>query len=416
MQKSESILLQIVKLPYRRLKQFSRCIRRPFLNWICFFKLNKLLRELKISASLNKTIFFYHCSFFDFHGQDFLAGGAERYAIDLAKLLEKRGFKSVLFQKSEKNLWHKTFKHLKVIGVPINGNHLFYDFCIRCLSTRVKLSILSWSATTPKIKNSCDHILFVGHGVFWDNITIAPNIKALGNTFKRMSNFISVDANMLSWFRSTFPTEVYKKNVTYIPNYVDTAKFHPNSSKRNTTTIKILFPRRITHYRGYWLVTAILEDILANYPQVNFEFVGIVNDDEDIEKDLSNLIKKIPTRITHYTLNPDEMHMAYQSADISLIPTVYSEGTSLACLEAMSCANAVIATNIGGLANLIINNYNGLLINPNSDELKFAIVRLIEDENLRKRLGQNARHMAVEAFNKEIWENSWSKIIDRQLT
>ena len=54
---------------------------------------------------------------------------------------------------------------------------------------------------------------------------------------------------------------------------------------------------------------------------------------------------------------PDEMNKAYQNADITLIPSLYSEGTSLSCIEAMACGNAVIATRIGGLSDLIINDF-----------------------------------------------------------
>ena len=40
------------------------------------------------------------------------------------------------------------------------------------------------------------------------------------------------------------------------------------------------------------------------------------------------------------------MSQAYKQADISIIPTVHSEGTSLSCLESQACGNAVLATNV----------------------------------------------------------------------
>ncbi len=88
---------------------------------------------------------------------------------------------------------------------------------------------------------------------------------------------------------------------------------------------------------------------------------------------------------------------------------MYSEGTSLSCLEAMACGNAVIATNIGGLVNLVIDGYNGILINPSEDELKLALNNLLSNAELRKTLSTNAIKVA-QTFDKSIWQQKWNKI------
>ncbi|WP_420491566.1 glycosyltransferase [Neobacillus drentensis] len=50
-----------------------------------------------------------------------------------------------------------------------------------------------------------------------------------------------------------------------------------------------------------------------------------------------------------------------------------SEGTSLSLLEAMAAKCAEIATNVGGMTNIILDNYNGLIINPDESELYLAL-------------------------------------------
>ena len=105
------------------------------------------------------------------------------------------------------------------------------------------------------------------------------------------------------------------------------------------------------------------------------------------------------------------MPQVYQEADISLIPTLYSEGTSLSCLEAQSTGNIVISTNVGGLPNLIIDGYNGILINPNAHDLMTALDMVLANAQLRKTLSQNAVSVA-RAFDKSVWEQRWGKIID----
>jgi len=107
---------------------------------------------------------------------------------------------------------------------------------------------------------------------------------------------------------------------------------------------------------------------------------------------------------------PDRMHEVYKNSDISLICTLYSEGTSLSCLEAMASGNAVIATRVGGLTDLILNNYNGKLIEPNKDSLYDAISSYISDRKLMEKCKKNGIEVAKE-FNKDLWNKRWSSII-----
>mgnify|MGYP002626286202 CR=1 FL=1 len=142
---------------------------------------------------------------------------------------------------------------------------------------------------------------------------------------------------------------------------------------------------------------------------VDFIFLGTVCS-QDIQRDLQKLLQVYPNRIFHYAVSPDEMPRYYACSDISIIPTLYSEGTSLSCLEAQACGNVVISSNIGGLTNLIIDGYNGLLINPNEDELLKAICLVIEDSVLRAQLSDNAKKVSA-VFDKVFWSNRWKRLV-----
>lgn len=100
----------------------------------------------------------------------------------------------------------------------------------------------------------------------------------------------------------------------------------------------------------------------------------------------------------------------YKNADITLIPTIYSEGTSLSCLEAMACGNFVIATNIGGLTNLIINNYNGILINPDKNELKQALKNALENKAFLS-VFVIMLNVYLTRLEKRVWIQQWNDII-----
>lgn len=104
------------------------------------------------------------------------------------------------------------------------------------------------------------------------------------------------------------------------------------------------------------------------------------------------------------------MNEVYKMSDISLIPTLYSEGTSLSCLEAMSTENIVVTTRIGGLTDLVINGLNGYQIEPNKEALLKQLEYIIDNFDKQKEIRRNAL-MTAKAFNKELWKNKWKEVI-----
>ena len=77
----------------------------------------------------------------------------------------------------------------------------------------------------------------------------------------------------------------------------------------------------------------------------------------------------------------------------------------------MSCGCACIASNVGGVPDLIDNEKNGLLVEAaNSKELKEKINYLLENESVRKKLGQAARKKVVKNFTWDIVAKETRKV------
>lgn len=90
-------------------------------------------------------------------------------------------------------------------------------------------------------------------------------------------------------------------------------------------------------------------------------------------------------------MNPERKRAALAGAAIFALPS-YAEGMPMAVLEAMSWGLPVIASPVGGVPQLITHDYNGLLVAPGDVEgLAAAIRRLMQDPQLRQRLGSAAR-------------------------
>lgn len=365
-------------------------------------------------------------TFLDFTGEYFFNGGAERYLLDLAEICAELNSELVVFQYGNYP-WMRRFKNINIVSLSRRGirpegwilkcardfNQVFYEQ----VQGRTALNIYSaffeaWPlAAAPNIG--------ISHGVSWDNpdndYENAAEYWLMNQRYiegaQACEELISVDTNTANWLQTVdFGLGQKTKLIT---NYVDLSAFKPAKDyleKRDKTVI--LYPRQLYAARGLYLVLEIMDDILEKYPEVEFHFVGR-GGDQDINPVIAKQ-RKWAERVQHYPLTMEEMRQAYQAADISVIPSVHSEGTSLSCLEAMACGNAVIATRIGGLSDLIINNYNGLLVDPRPEELKQGIIRLLnnpEQLNLFKKRNTEV----AQAFSKDLWRQRWQTLLESKM-
>ena len=95
----------------------------------------------------------------------------------------------------------------------------------------------------------------------------------------------------------------------------------------------------------------------------------------------------------------------FQATDIYVLPSM-TETTSLTTMEAMACGCAVLTTRTGAIPTYVVNKYNGMFFpKRNSYVLRRKLELLIENNELRDKLGENARK-TIEA------QQSWDKTVE----
>ena len=103
-----------------------------------------------------------------------------------------------------------------------------------------------------------------------------------------------------------------------------------------------------------------------------------------------------------------ELQRMYARAAVVACPS-RREGFGVACLEAMAHARPVVATNVGGLRDLVVDGKTGIVVPPRDPPaLRAALERLLADGELRRRLGAAGRERAAERF-------SWDTVTDATL-
>lgn len=108
-------------------------------------------------------------------------------------------------------------------------------------------------------------------------------------------------------------------------------------------------------------------------------------------------------------LSLEDLVKQYGRAEVAVVPSLY-EGFGLPAAEAMSCGLPVVATTAGALPEVVADGEGGILVPPrDSRALACAIKRLLEDEHLRKTMGEEGRRRVIRQFN---WREAAKKTIE----
>ncbi len=372
--------------------------------------------EVPKMLKTNPSVAILTPQFYQFNGIRCVFGGGERYLIDLAKLLQKIGYTVEVFQPSTVGKWVQKYNGVEINGICEPGG--YYDFYIELNNQFQALTKdfdyhLYFSLDTL-YPYSFPNSLCICHGIWWDSNDRSwwRSEKWYSYLFQGLSGIgtlVSVDTNTINWINAVKPD--LKCNKVYIPNYVDLDKFKPDESSADKKEITILFPRRLCSARGWTETRDLALELTNEYPNVIFSFVGR-SSFENIEQYMKIICTKNP-QIKYTWYEMDDMAQAYKNADIVLIPSLCSEGTSLSLLEAMACGKPVIAGLVGGLTDLVFNGYNGYLIQVTKDSLREAVIDLIENPEKRIRMGHHACDVA-QTFSKKIWEDRWTSALLKQ--
>lgn len=156
---------------------------------------------------------------------------------------------------------------------------------------------------------------------------------------------------------------------------------------------------RMEEPKGIRFLVQAFAALAGDYPKAELVLVGEGPDRPHIERLVVE--RGLSDRVTltgHYDGDINEMVATF---DIYAFPSLW-EGLPYAILEAMRLGRPIVSTDVGGVAEAIDNEAAGLLVRPGSaDELEAAIRTLLDDPDLRVRMGAAARDRFLSAFSLE---------------
>jgi glycosyltransferase involved in cell wall biosynthesis len=150
--------------------------------------------------------------------------------------------------------------------------------------------------------------------------------------------------------------------------------------------------------------------VARRFPEVSFSIAGDVLE-EDYFVELQAMVRDLhlADRI-HFSGGVADLRQYLCAADIFVLPS-RSEGFSNAIIEAMAASLPVVATNVGGNAEAVIDGVNGFIVRSEDTEaLAEAIERLLSNPQLAKDMGAAGKALAAEKFTTDAMMNKITNV------
>jgi glycosyltransferase involved in cell wall biosynthesis len=159
---------------------------------------------------------------------------------------------------------------------------------------------------------------------------------------------------------------------------------------------------RIIPQKGQKVLLSAIPGVIRSYPEIFFLIIGdVFLKEEGYKNELLEFINKngIEERVKFTGYRSDIVNVM-GSLDIVVFPSIAPEAFGLSVLEAMSLGKPVIASNIGGVKEIIEDGVTGVLVDPNHpDQITEKILCLFNDPRIYDGIGQRAREFVKTKFS-----------------
>jgi colanic acid/amylovoran biosynthesis glycosyltransferase len=182
------------------------------------------------------------------------------------------------------------------------------------------------------------------------------------------------------------------------PLGVDPQLFAPRPFRAYPDSLELLCVGRLVPAKGQYILLSVIKRLVKSYPNIRLRLVGDGPDRKGLERSIaSNGLSQWVT--LEGSVNQDRICDYYRQADIFVLPS-FAEGIPVVLMEAMAMEVPCVSTFVAGIPELIRNEIDGILVAPSDDqELARAVQRLIDDPELRRRLGAAGRRRIIEKYD-----------------
>ncbi|HEY4611917.1 MAG TPA: glycosyltransferase family 4 protein [Bacteroidota bacterium] len=246
--------------------------------------------------------------------------------------------------------------------------------------------------------------------VFYQQMQSGYNKRDLAHTwvYSKLSLWVTLTERMKADVLAF--TRVPEHKIAVVPLGIDLSDFNPAlySHKQSKEALGLPPDRltigvlgRLDPQKGQETLLRAIPAIMKQHPEVYIVIAGDETAGESgYKKYLEDLSQTLGIeKAVQFLPFVDNVPRFMAALDIFVLPS-YSETFGLVLVEAMAMEKPIVATNAGGVPEIIADGITGILIEPrNTESLAYAILRILNDNTLGASLGRAARETALQRYN-----------------
>lgn len=198
----------------------------------------------------------------------------------------------------------------------------------------------------------------------------------------------------------------------YIPNGISLFDYKP--LRKDAINNIIMYAGRLEKYKGVDYLISAMPEIILRFPDMKLYIAGEGFCKNEFEA-LSAKLKLENNIFFLGQLDRRQIQKFYETASAVVVPSTWPEAFGLIGIEALSVGRPVVATDVGGISDWLVDGQNGFLVPPkDSGALARAIIKLFSNQDVFLDMMENGRKKAEEfGLNKhaENLEKIYSRLI-----
>src|SRR3990170_1191801 len=363
-------------------------------------------------------------------------GGIERVVYEQGKRLMQKGFEVTVVTSKMNTAKTYTVDGIQVrcydslntafgVGIPYSIPQInsFKTF-LKCVNESDLIHVhghpyLSSLYAAKLAKSYAKPVILTQHNTFieyentfWDHVEWL-NDASVGKQVIKNSDRIIAGSNPTKRYVHSLGADPAKTSVLH--NGVDVNRFAPSKTLRDETRRKLGIPtkatviltvRRLVYKNGIDTLIETAATALKQNPKLVFLVVGTGPDLAQVQAKTAQLGISENFKLTGF-VSDAELPAYYNAADLFALPSKSGEGLPLVALEAMACGIPVIATDVGGIREIILAD-TGKLVPPDSPQQMSEAVLEFSSRDL----SELKRKLRVTIEQKFSWEKNVESLLE----
>jgi len=228
-----------------------------------------------------------------------------------------------------------------------------------------------------------------------------------------VSRFVALRADVVravSWKleKDAISVGIPKEKIAYVPPRVDVTQFNSSMDEKQAKHSiglsdedqVILFIGSLVPVKGIPYLIQAFSLVVREVPYAKLYIIG----DGPSKCELLRIVEKLgisKSVLFQGYVHHSKLPVFLSSSTMLVLPSI-SEGMARVILEAMACGKPVVASNVGGIRELVNHGENGLLVQPGDiTQLAGSIVMLLKEHEFARNLGRAGRKLVEKNFSHE---------------